>query len=76
MTDHGIGMTPEQLARCFERFYRADASGNIPGTGLGLVLVKEIVEIFGGRITIASNFGEGSSAVIWLNVAEASAEAA
>ena len=76
VTDHGIGMTPEQLARCFERFYRADASGNIPGTGLGLVLVKEIVEIFGGRITIASNFGEGSSAVIWLNVAEASAEAA
>ncbi|MFP5340600.1 MAG: sensor histidine kinase, partial [Gammaproteobacteria bacterium] len=39
--DQGIGMTPEQLSRAFERFYRADASGNIPGTGLGLNLVKE-----------------------------------
>ena len=45
VSDRGIGMTPDQVGRAFERFYRADPSGNIPGTGLGLCLVKEIVEI-------------------------------
>lgn len=70
VTDHGMGMTPEQLSRCFERFYRADASGNIPGTGLGLALVKEIAEIFGGTIDIESTFGRGTSCVLWLPVGE------
>lgn len=64
--DHGIGMTPAQLARAFERFYRADASGNIPGTGLGLNLVKEIVEIHGGTIELASEPGAGTTARLWL----------
>ncbi|WP_373292039.1 sensor histidine kinase [Deinococcus ruber] len=40
--DHGIGMRADQLARAFERFYRADSSGSIPGTGLGLSLVRAI----------------------------------
>jgi signal transduction histidine kinase len=64
--DHGIGMTPAQLARAFERFYRADTSGNIPGTGLGLNLVKEIVEIHGGTIELASEPGAGTTARLWL----------
>lgn len=66
VTDRGIGMTPEQSARAFERFYRADASGNIPGTGLGLCLVKEIVEIQGGRVELASEAGRGTRVTIWL----------
>jgi PAS domain S-box-containing protein len=49
VTDQGIGMTPQQQARLFERFYRADPSGNIPGTGLGMCLVKEIMGLHGGR---------------------------
>ncbi len=40
VSDQGLGMTPAELARCFERFYRADTSGKIPGTGLGLCIVK------------------------------------
>ncbi|MBL3041913.1 ATP-binding protein, partial [Klebsiella pneumoniae] len=52
--DHGIGMTPEHTQRAFERFFRADASGNIPGTGLGLALVKEIVELHGGQVELDS----------------------
>ena len=41
--DRGMGMSANQLARAFERFYRADASGHVPGTGLGLDLVEGIV---------------------------------
>ncbi|MFO1318424.1 MAG: PAS domain S-box protein [Burkholderiales bacterium] len=76
VTDHGIGMTPEQLARCFERFYRADASQNIPGTGLGLALVKEIIEIFGGSVQVESAAGRGTTATVWLKVSEREAVAA
>jgi PAS domain S-box-containing protein len=64
--DHGIGMTPEQLARVCERFYRADTSGKIPGTGLGMSIVKEIVELHGGELEITSEAGNGSTVTIWL----------
>ena len=70
ITDHGIGMTPEQLARVCERFYRADTSGHIPGTGLGMSIVKEIVELHGGRLEFASKVGAGTTVTIWLPVAE------
>lgn len=64
--DHGIGMTPEQLARVSERFYRADSSGNIPGTGLGMSIVKEIVELLGGRLVLESTAGQGTTVTVWL----------
>ena len=64
--DHGIGLTPEQIARVGERFYRADASGNIPGTGLGISIVKEIIELLGGRMAIASEPGHGTTVTLWL----------
>ncbi len=67
--DEGIGMSPEQLERAFERFYRADASGNIPGTGLGLNLVKEIAEIHGGSVTLQSELGKGTVATLRLRLA-------
>lgn len=67
--DHGIGMNPEQLGRVFERFYRADASGNIPGTGLGMSIAKEIVELHGGRLELASHQGHGTTVTLWLPVA-------
>ena len=66
ITDQGIGMTPEQLARVCERFYRADASGKIPGTGLGMSIVKEIVELHGGELNITSTLGTGTTVTIWL----------
>ncbi len=66
ITDSGIGMTPEQQARVFERFYRADPSGNIPGTGLGMSLVKEIVELQGGQVELASAPGAGTTVTLWL----------
>jgi PAS domain S-box-containing protein len=66
--DRGIGMTPDQLARIFERFYRADPSGNIPGTGLGMSLVKEIMDLHGGEIEIDSAPGVGTTVTLWLPV--------
>ncbi len=73
--DQGIGMTPAQLARAFERFYRADASGNIPGTGLGLNLVKEIAEIHGGTVELSSEPGVGTVASLWLPLADMTEQA-
>ena len=71
--DSGIGLTPAQLARVSERFYRADTSGNIPGTGLGMSIVKEIVELLGGRMSLASVAGQGTAVTLWLPAAAAPA---
>ncbi|WP_157269504.1 PAS domain-containing sensor histidine kinase [Azohydromonas aeria] len=68
--DQGIGMTPGQLARVSERFYRADTSGNIPGTGLGMSIVKEIVELLGGSLQLASEPGQGTEVTLWLPLAQ------
>jgi PAS domain S-box-containing protein len=67
--DQGIGMSEAQLERIFERFYRADPSGNIPGTGLGMSLVKEIVDQHHGRVQVESQPGEGTLVTLWLPAA-------
>lgn len=66
--DHGIGMSPEELARVGERFYRADSAVAYPGTGLGITLVKEILVIHHGEIEIDSKVGEGTTVTIWLPI--------
>ncbi|MDP1596157.1 MAG: PAS domain-containing protein [Methylotenera sp.] len=67
--DHGIGMTPEQLGRIFEKFYRADQSGAIPGTGLGMAISENIMEKLGGSIVIESEYGVGTKVMLYLPVA-------
>jgi signal transduction histidine kinase len=67
--DHGIGLTPEQSARVCERFYRADDSGKIPGTGLGMSIVKEIIELHGGTVAVDSKPGAGTTVTLWLPLA-------
>ncbi|NTV95094.1 MAG: PAS domain S-box protein [Thiobacillus sp.] len=64
--DQGIGMTPDQMAHIFDRFYRADTSGAIPGTGLGMCLVKEIMGFFSGHVSVASEIGQGTQVTLWL----------
>lgn len=61
--DHGRGVAPEHLPRLTERFYRVDpgASRAQGGTGLGLALVKHVVARHGGRMSITSRVGEGTS---------------
>ena len=67
--DTGIGMTPHQLSRLGERFYRADDSGSTPGTGLGVSLVNEIISIHGGRAEYSSEINKGMTATFWLPIA-------
>jgi PAS domain S-box-containing protein len=68
--DSGIGMTPEQLEHVGERFYRADQSGSVPGSGLGVSLVKEITSIHGGDVEFVSVIGQGTAATVWLPIIE------
>ena len=69
VTDAGIGMTPAQVARIFERFYRADPSGAILGTGLGMSIAKEIIDLHGGSLVVTSVPGEGTCVSVWLPLA-------
>lgn len=66
--DRGIGMTREEVAHMFERFYRGTEARKVGGTGLGLSIVKEIVELHGGRVEIDSEHGVGTTVSIVLPV--------
>jgi signal transduction histidine kinase len=65
--DRGIGISEDQLLRIFEKFYRIEQKENISGTGLGLTVVKEIIEAHKGKISVSSEFGKGSVFLITLN---------
>ena len=62
VTDTGIGITAENQSKLFKPFVQIDSSLNrqYEGTGLGLMLVKQIVELHGGSVSLASEFGQGS----------------
>jgi len=62
ISDQGIGMTPEQIAKLFQPFTQADTSTTrkYGGTGLGLTITKRFVEMMGGRISVTSQLGQGS----------------
>ena len=76
IADRGIGMTEEQAARVCERFYRADTSGNIPGTGLGMAIVKEVVELLGGSVDVSSAPQLGTTVTVMLPAAGSAGSAA
>ena len=64
--DQGIGLSADHVARLGERFFRADKSGNIPGTGLGVSIVKELMELMGGGMEVRSQLGQGTAVTLWL----------
>jgi signal transduction histidine kinase len=60
ISDKGIGIPEDDLKHLFEPFYRASNVINLPGTGLGLNIVKETVDRHQGKISVSSKVGEGS----------------
>ncbi|MEL7087261.1 MAG: ATP-binding protein [Planctomycetota bacterium] len=72
VTDQGRGIEPEHLPRIFERFYRTDRarSRQLGGTGLGLSIVKHVTETLGGKASVQSRLGHGSTFSIALAAAE------
>ncbi|WEJ61834.1 ATP-binding protein [Thiomicrorhabdus lithotrophica] len=64
VVDSGIGMTEEQVSHVFDKFWRADMSGEIPGTGLGMSIVKDIIELHSGTIEVNSELGRGTEVVV------------
>jgi PAS domain S-box-containing protein len=64
--DHGVGIPADELPRLFERFFRASTAKGIPGTGIGLSLVNDLVERHDGRISVESEPGRGSCFTVTL----------
>lgn len=64
--DQGIGMTPAEQSQLFTRFYRANPDGHIVGTGLGLCLVKEILQLHAGGVEVQSQKGKGTQVTLWI----------
>ncbi len=64
--DYGIGIEPVNHTRIFERFERADSPINVSGLGLGLYIVRQIVEAHGGSIEVESHLGQGSIFTVFL----------
>jgi len=62
--DEGVGISADDQARLFERFFRARSVTNVPGTGLGLYIVGRYVELLGGTIRLVSELGQGTTVTI------------
>ena len=66
VTDHGPGMDEKTNAHIFEQFYQGDTSHRSQGNGLGLAMVRKIVELHGGKVSVDSSPGNGSSFTVIL----------
>jgi len=71
VADRGPGIAPDDLPHVFEPFYRGRdlAAGRVPGSGLGLALVRHVAEAHGGRVTVASRPGKGTTFTLSLPAA-------
>jgi signal transduction histidine kinase len=66
--DQGVGIPEEDLGHVFEKFYRSQNVGSTRGVGVGMYLVKKIVDIHSGEIRIASSFAEWTDVTIKLPI--------
>ena len=74
VSDEGIGIPEADLPHLFEPFHRATNVGTISGTGLGLVITREAVELQGGTITVESQQDVGTTFLIRIPIAGATAQ--
>jgi signal transduction histidine kinase len=75
VSDNGVGIPENEISMVFERYYRATTAGSIPGTGIGLNLVHDLVTLHGGRINIQSAMGKGTDITIAFPLFESPAAA-
>ncbi len=66
ITDFGTGISKSDQAKLFDPFFRSAQTMKIPGTGLGMCIVKEIVEFHGGKVDVDSELGVGTRVTIWI----------
>lgn len=64
--DNGIGIPASEIQKIFDRFYRATTASGVPGSGIGLSLVKDLIDLHGGKVDVESTMGQGSKFVIFL----------
>ena len=75
VTDTGIGISKDEIDRIFDRFYRIDKSrGLVEGSGLGLPIVKAIVEAHAGHVDVESEEGKGTTFRVSLPLLQGSAD--
>ena len=68
--DHGVGVPKNELKQIFTKFYRATNVAEIPGSGLGLCIAKDLIELHNGQVYIESNEGEGTTIIIFVPTSE------
>ena len=68
VADNGTGIASEELNAIFDRYYQGQTAESLtqPGTGIGLALVKELIELHHGRVEVSSKLGQGSRFTLWL----------
>ncbi|WP_168797588.1 ATP-binding protein [Neolewinella litorea] len=66
--DSGVGISPEHAAHVFERFYQVDQNHEAGGTGIGLALTRELVDLMGGTISVSSEVGVGTDFEVLLPI--------
>jgi signal transduction histidine kinase len=71
VADQGVGVPEDEIPKLFDRFYRASTASGIHGTGIGLYIVDQFLRLHGGRATLESKVGQGSTFKVYLPAGKA-----